>query len=304
MPRFPSLVLAALAGALGLSPVASAEDPFAKLIEAKAPSVVIVKSVIKVAFQGAPDRESNDTRPATIVDASGVIMMSHWFPTSMLARVKVTPLKMQVLFDGEEKEYDAILGAVDSKLGLVFVRVKDLGDRKLVPVRFDEPVEVKVGEELCGITRTDQAFDYVPYYGNAKLVGQVTKPRPSWLVSGFAPLGHPLFTLDGKAAGIVLRQSGTSEEGTSERVTMLPSSAIAPIVAQAVKASAKALEEAKVLEKEAAEEAAKAGDGAGMADAPKTDGPTPTPGEPGMGEPGMGEPGMGEPGMGEPGMGG
>ena len=297
MRRIPSLVLAALVGAVGLSAGARAEqDPFAKLIETKATSVVIVKSVIKVAFQGGGDRESNDTRPATIVDASGVVMMSHWFPTSMLPRVKVTPLKLQVLFDGEEKEYDAILGAVDSKLGLVFVRVKDLGDRKLVPVRFDEPIDVKVGEELCGITRTDQAFDYAPYYGNAKLVGQVTKPRLSWLVSGFVPLGHPLFLLDGRAAGIVLRQSGTSEDGASERVTLLPSSAIAPIVVQGVKASAKALEEAKAHEKEAAEEAAKGGDGAGKADEPKTDGPTP--GEPGMGEPGMGEPGMGEPGMG------
>ncbi len=300
MSRRPSLVLAALVCAAGLSAVAFAADPFAKQIEAKGPSVVIVKSVVKIAFQGAGDRESNDTRAATVVDASGVVMMAHWFPANLQSRVKVSPVKIQVLFDGEEKEYDAVLGAVDSKLGLVFVRVKDLGDRKLTPVRFDEKVDLVVGDELCGITRTDQAFDYVPYYGNAKLVGQVTKPRLSWLVSGFTPLGHPLFTVDGKAAGVVVRQSGTSDEGSSERTTLLPASALAPIVAQAVKASAKALEEAQALEKEAAEEAAKsAADAAAMGDAPKPEAPKPD--TPGMDEP---APGMGEGGMGDSGMGG
>lgn len=302
MPRLPSLVLAALVGASALSAAARAEDPLAKQLEAKAPAVVMVRSVIKFSFQGGTDRESNDTRVATVVDASGVVMMAHWLPASMLSRAKVTPVKIQILFDGEEKEYDAILGAVDSKLGLVFVRVKDLGDRKLTPVRFDEPVEVKLGDELCGVTRTDQAFDYAPYYGNAKLVGQITKPRVSWLVSGFTPPGHPLFTVDGKAAGVVVRQSGTSEEGTSERTTLLPSSAIAPIVAQAVKASAKALEEAQALEKEAAEEAAKAAaDAAAMGDAPKPDAPKPS--EPKPSEPKPSEPKPGEPKPGEPGMG-
>jgi hypothetical protein len=189
MPRLPSLVLAALVGVVGLSAVALAADPFAKQIEAKSPSIVIVKSVVKFSSQGGGDRESNDTRVATVVDASGVVMMPHWLPTALLSRMKVSPVKIQVLFDGEEKEYYSILGAVDSKLGLVFVRVKDLGDRKLAPVRFDEQVDLELGDELGGITRTDQAFDYVPYYGNAKLVGKITKPR-SWLVSGFTPIDH------------------------------------------------------------------------------------------------------------------
>ena len=314
MPRLPSLVLAALVGVVGLSAVALAADPFAKQIEAKSPSIVIVKSVVKFSSQGGGDRESNDTRVATVVDASGVVMMPHWLPTALLSRMKVSPVKIQVLFDGEEKEYDAILGAVDSKLGLVFVRVKDLGDRKLAPVRFDEQVDLELGDELGGITRTDQAFDYVPYYGNAKLVGKITKPRLSWLVSGFTPIGHPLFTLDGRAAGVVVRQSGTSDEGSSERTTLLPASTLAPIIVQAVKASAKALEEAKALEKEAADEAAKnAADGAAMGETPAPEAPKPetpkpenpkpempkpdqpTPEGPGMEAP---TPGMGEPGMG------
>ena len=140
-----------------------------------------------------------------------------------------------MIFEGDEKEYDAVLGATDSKLGLAFVRVKDLGGKKLTSVDFAAGAEVKLGDELAGVIRTDQGFDYAPYYGMTHVVGQVTKPRSMWIVTGFLPQGHPLYTTDGRAAGIVVQQAGATEDSGS-KVFLLPTKAVVGLVSQAVKA--------------------------------------------------------------------
>lgn len=280
---------------------ASAGDAYAKQMEAKAASVVIVKAVIK---RSAPwgDSESNYEASGSVVDASGLVMIQGF---NFGGGVKVNPTNLRVLFDGEEKAYDAVLGATDSKLGLAFVLVKDLADKKIVPLDFNSPAEPAVGDELFGVLRTDSGFDYAPYYGIAKLVGQVKQPREMWLVTGgMLQPGTPLYAADGKTAGVVIRQSGISEDGGSSRTFLLPMKAFTAVVVQANKASKKALDDAKAHEKEAAEAAAK--DGAGM-DTP-VDGSKSGPG--GMDEkqpdvPGMSDaPGMPDaPGMGDAGMG-
>ncbi len=250
----------AVIGLLGARP-ALAGDVYAKQMDAKAASAVIVKAVLKVNF-GGNENESNYEAAGTIVDASGLVMIQGF----SFGRAKVNPTKLRVLFDGEEKEFDAVLGATDSKLGLAFVRVKDLGEKKITPIDFTSPAEPAVGDELFGVLRTDSGFDYAPYYGIAKLVGQVKKPREMWLVSGFIPIGAPLYAADGKTAGVVIRQSGISEEGGGSRTFLLPVKAFGVVVVQAAKAAQKALDDAKAHEKEAAEEAAK--EAAGMDGAP------------------------------------
>ena len=292
-PRPVRLVAGAVVLALlGARPV-RAGDAYAKQMDAKASTVVIVKAVLKISF-GSNENESNYEAAGTIVDPTGLVMIQGFaFGGS---RAKVNPTNLRVLFDGEEKEYDAVLGATESKLGLAFVRVKDIGDKKITPIDFASPAEPAVGDELFGVLRTDSGFDYAPYYGTAKLVGQVKKPREMWLVSGFIPIGAPLYAADGKTAGVVIRQSGISEEGGSARTFLLPMKAFGAVVAQAAKAAQKALDDAKAHEKEAAEAAAKEekkpddakptepgmGDEPKAPDAPKT--PPESPKDAGMGE--------------------
>lgn len=252
-PLSVRLAVGALVLALvGVRP-ARAGDAYAKQMEAKAASAVIVKAVLKISF-GSQENESNYEAAGTIVDASGLVMIQG---LGFGGRAKVNPTNLRVLFDGEEKEYDAVLGATDSKLGLAFVRVKDLGDKKITPIDFASPAEPQIGDELFGVLRTDSGFDYAPYYGTTKVVGQVKKPREMWLIAGFLPIGAPLYTADGKTAGVVIRQSGISEEGGQARTFLLPMKAFGTVVAQAAKAAQKALDEAKAHEKEAAEAAAK-----------------------------------------------
>jgi hypothetical protein len=251
--------LSAVALAIGSRPAASEEpDAYARLMAAKAPTVVSVKSVLKVNWGGS-DRESNDERIGVVVDPSGVVMMQGF---SIGGQAKVSATQIRVLFDGEEKEYAAVLGATDSKLGLAFVRVKDLEGRTPPHVDFAAGAEPKLGDELFGVYRTDQGFDYAPYFGTGRIVGQVSKPRNMWLITGFSPVGHPLYSHAGHAVGVVVRQVGISEEGSSSRTCLLPAKAVSASVAQAVKASAKVLEETKANEAEAAADA-KAAEAAG-----------------------------------------
>ena len=100
----------------------------AKFLEAKAPTVVSVKSVLKFG-----DSESNNERSGCVVDPAGVVMIPSWNPTRFRSSaMKMTPTKIRVLFEGDEKEYDAVLGATDSKLGLAFVRIKDASLRRSI----------------------------------------------------------------------------------------------------------------------------------------------------------------------------
>jgi hypothetical protein len=241
----------------------------AKFLEAKAPTVVTVKSVVKFA-----DSESNSERSGCVVDPQGVVMLQNWTSNRFRSSsMKMTPTKIRVIFDGDEKEYDAVLGATDSKLGLAFVRIKDLAGKKITSVDFAAGVEVKLGDELAGVIRTDQGFDYAPFYGTTRVVGQVTKPRSMWIVTGFQPQGHPLYTTDGRAAGVVVLQTGATDDAGS-RIFLLPAKAVTGVIGLAIKACEKALEDAKTHEAEAAAEA-------GMAE-PAMDAPAPA--DPGMGD--------------------
>jgi hypothetical protein len=259
-----SLVLVAVGGGRR----ASADDGYAKHLDAKAASVVHVKYVAKLQFgrQGqTQEREVNGATAGIVVDASGVVMMPSEPVTfgggggrRMPNFKPPTPTNLRVVFEGDVKEYEAILGATDSKLGLSFLRIKDLGERRLAPLDLSGAVEPKVGDELFGVSRLDQGFDYAPFYGVTRLVGQVTKPRSMWLLNGFARPAHPLYDAQGRVAGIVIRQSGVSDGDDAgpapEQSFLLPTKAAAPTIAQAVKACAEALERARAATKEASDE--------------------------------------------------
>ena len=268
------VLLSRPAGAGGAS-----DDPYAKQLQAKVATVVAVKAVLK-ASGGGGDREFNVETIGVVVDPSGVVMMQNWFG-GQRGSGKVTPVSIRILFDGDEKEYDAILGAMDSKLGLAFVKVKDLAGKKIASVDFSDGAETSLGDEVFGVYRMEEGFDYAPYYFTGKLVGQVTKPRTMWFCTAASAqyVGHPMYTPEGKVAGVVIRQSGNSEESRISRVFLLPVKSVVGVVGQAIKASAKALEDSKAQEADAGMgEPAAMGDAGGMETPPPGMGQEPAPG--------------------------
>ena len=235
---------------------AAADSPYQKLIDTRAATVVTVKAALKIggSFMGQSiDREQEMTASGVVVDACGFVMMSSDnISVPRFARlgdrahdIKITPTNLRVIFPGDETEYEAILGATDSKLGLAFVLIRDLKGRTATPVDFSNTVEPKVGDTLYSVTRMERGFDYAPVCDEAKVVGHVTKPRAMWVLGGSgADVPHPLYTAEGAVAGVVVIQEGVGDERAGFRPFLLPLKIATGTIERALKTSKEALEEA------------------------------------------------------------
>jgi hypothetical protein len=226
-----------------------------------------------------------------VVDGSGLIMLSDQafdaasmmrIPRQMRNQINITstPISIRVTFPGDTKEYDAVLGAKDSKLGLGFVLIKDLAGKTITPVDLSVTAEPKVGQKLFGVTRLDQGFDHAPMCTSLKVSGQVTKPRTMWIVQGAGQhMAQPVFNKAGAVCGIVVDQEGVGEDARS-RPFLLPMKVAGATVANSLKKSKAELDRILEEEEEAAEAASEeAADDKKDADGEKKDGDGDTDGD-------------------------
>ncbi len=272
------VVAAALAGLLVLSPPARADEPLEALIAAHADSIVTVKFVLSVQIPSHGEREIPGTSTGVVVDATGLVVLSdrdlnpHFrMPQGQGLEIHATPTNVRVLFPGDPKEYESVVGATDTTLGLAFVRIKDLGDRKVSPVDLANAGEVAIGDRLYGVSRLDQGFDYAPWCDSVQVVGHITKPRKLWMIrGGFTEIGQPLYRADGTVVGFIVAQEAVG--GGRTLPFLLPLQVAVSTIERAGKQAEQVLQE----EREAAE--GEAGDAAS--------GETPSEGAPGEGKDG------------------
>lgn len=227
-------------------PAHADDSAYAGQLEAKAATVVVLRIVTKVG-----EFESSSERMGTLIDRAGVILSTGL--GTPRGGMKMQLVSARVVFPGDEKEHDAILGAFDSRLGLAFFQLKDAKARAFTWVDPDDVGDVKVGDELFGVSRLEDGFDYAPYYGTVRILGAVKKPREMWIPSSSWALSSPLFTAAGKMAGVMIQQQGVSEGPRWSKPFLLPASVAKGVIAQGVKASAKALEDLKSKEREDAD---------------------------------------------------
>ena len=281
--RISSLLLvAALVAAPGTTSDLWAEDApkshFQTLAESRAAPVVSLKVVMAVTQLGnGRTRERTMYTRGVLVNDEGLIMVnaSTMSLAGMLAgvppaqraqieaMVSVAPSTIQVTFPGDPTEYPAILGATDSKMGLGFVLIKDLGEKQTSPVDLSKSVTPALGDKLYGVSRLGRDFDYAVYVDETRILGKISQPREVWAVRNASQFtGQPLYTKQGEVAGIVVNQSGAGENA-STRTCLLPLDAAQRVIKRAFKASQDALEVALEAEEEAAAEAeaVAAGDG-------------------------------------------
>jgi len=257
---------------------------YQRLLESKSPAIVTIKYVVKIemAFGGmTQDQESRGEIRGIVVDESGLILTSSAPLSTEMSRdfgqgdftLKVTGSQFKVLFhdgedDEEEKEYEAILAALDSKLGLGFLQVTDLGDRKPMTLALGEAGGLEVGAEFIGVTRFAKGFDYAPHFGTATITGEVNVPRHMWCFSGdFQEVGLPIFDPAGNAVGILVSQESAMESegggmmglfgGLGGRSFILPIRDFEPILENARNAAIDALKRAAEQKEKADEEGEK-----------------------------------------------
>jgi len=274
---FAPIVVASLVFA---APALAGESAqLARLLADKAPTVVPVRLVLKTEMKyagNAQDEESRLEMDGTVVDPGGLVMIANTAlsPSRLLslmgqemegAEITATPTDIKVVLGPDEKEYTAFLAATDSKVDLAFLQVEGLGDRRLQAVDLQAAVKPAIGDELAVVSRLAKGFDAAPYLELARVVGEITKPRPAWVVGGPAAFGVPAYTLDGKFAGVlttlesgVAASDGESPFGFSTAMRMLsggggmirpfllPASAVTSLVQRArEQAAAKIAERAK-----------------------------------------------------------
>ena len=219
-----SALLAAVLGLVLATTVVPAEadgagDVLGRLIEEKSDTVVVVKFVLNVqmSFRGqTQEREISGRVNGVMVDTAGLVMVpSAAFKPQFRGRggqqpdMQSTPSNVRVVFPGDPKEYEAIVGATDSRLGLAFVKIKDLEERLVKALDLEATGDTKIGDRLYGVSRLGQGFDFAPFCDFVDVVGKVKKPRKVWTIRGrFLEVGHPLFHADGKLAGFVIMQEG------------------------------------------------------------------------------------------------
>ncbi len=203
-----------------------------ELLARVAPGIATVKVVTQTDVTMGGQSQSTESRTevqGVVVDETGLVMISNaTFDTSGMkdllsasgqggVDMKVTPTEFKVVIEQEEKEYEGFLAATDTKLGLAFVQIVDLGDRSLVAVSFDGAAELGVGQRLLAVGRLKKGYDYAPYVVQAKVTGKIAKPRTAWLVDGdMAGAALPAFTADGQVAGIIGDVQVASDEESGD----------------------------------------------------------------------------------------
>lgn len=235
---------------------ARADAPHEKLIASRADAFVSLKIVLSVQVSmGGQSNEFEQTLSArgVIVDPVGLIMLpsASIAPTTNRPGLELvtTPTSIRVIFAGDPKEYDAVLGATDSRLGLSFVRIKDLEGKELKAIDMERTVEPKIGDRLYGVARLGQGFDFAPYCDEASVIAYVTKPRKMWVVQGgFTQTAHPLFTANDELAGFLIDQEGVGGEG--EVPGLLPLKVVLATIERAGKAAQEVLDETLAREAE------------------------------------------------------
>ncbi len=191
----PSLALATVVAGLVLGapvrPAAAGDEAVAAaMLEAKAPTVVTVKFVVKIRSPMGEEEANADAR-GVVVDPAGLVMLGNdslepigGMLRMMMRRqgapkVVTTPMDFKVLFGSDAKEHDAVLVARDTNLGLAFVQIV-APEGALVAADLAAGAEPKIGATLFGVSRRSRGFDAAPVLGRVFVSGRVDKPRPMW----------------------------------------------------------------------------------------------------------------------------
>lgn len=224
----------ALACAALLSPASlrAAESPaeidYAKFVADKSGPVVAVKFLLKMGGPFGGDEEQETEVSGIVIDPSGLVLCSNndmgGF-MGMMSRmmgamghespeVSVVPKDIRVLVGNDPTEIPATLVARDTELDLAWIRVKDPGDRKFAHVDLSASVSPALGARVISVFRMDKYFDREPIFGEARIVGEVKKPRRLFVPMGaISQSAMAVHSADGALVGVTILQAPDFEPG-------------------------------------------------------------------------------------------
>jgi hypothetical protein len=185
------------------APALSADDTIARA----APAVVSLKFVLKWG-----DRERPFNAVGSVVDPSGLVVLSN----DMFGDGQTKATGLKVLFGSDAKEWDAVIVARDSVLGLGWVQVLGL-EKPVAAFDLSQGGAVRLGDDVRSVSRRGRGFDFAAVLGRHYVVSRGEKPRTMWGLAGDAlSAGAVVLDLAGRPIGVTAEQSGSSGEEESD----------------------------------------------------------------------------------------
>jgi len=242
------------------APLASADDLGADdlgdkanvIVKAQASTIITVRMVIDLEFSGRSQEHRLQARGVVVSDTGLILTALGTVSPSFNVRnrqgktleAKVTPVDIKIVFENEEKEWDAFLVVKDTKRGLAFLQIKDFkpGSRKLKWVDFSSSAKAVIGDQIVTVTRLSKGYDYAPLFTVARVIGKLKKPRKGHVLDRSGAVGLPAFNLNGKLLGVHGRIKSELKEGLrphrAGQSVILSAKEINPLIKQALKKAA------------------------------------------------------------------
>lgn len=184
------------------------------LLATRSSATVIVRAVVHVDFTENGQSEKHDGRAelaGVFIDPSGLVMVTN-MPFTPPAKgsdqsesIKITPSDFKVVLPPDSTEHPATVVATDADLGVAFLQVSDLGGKPAPAVNFSDSGDIVVGGDILQVNRLDRGFDYAPYTSLGAVIGEVSKPRHAFIITGGShESGLPVFDPSGKPVGLVI----------------------------------------------------------------------------------------------------
>ena len=192
------------------------EADFQKLLADKTPAIVTIKFVLKTKSSWG-ESESQSEATAVIVEPDGLILCSKtelggygaYFGRSSTS----TPTDIKVLIGDDTEGLEAMPLSRDSELDLIWLRIKDPGNRKFPHVDLHKSAVPEIGDRIYSVDRMGKYFDRIAVVREGRIGGVTVKPRKLYVPSdGGGGLGLPLYNARGELVGIPIRLKPDREE--------------------------------------------------------------------------------------------
>jgi hypothetical protein len=199
-------------------------------------AVVTVKVVVELR-----NTERKMERLATVVDSSGILMMSLTSidPTGlgfMPENIEIKVKEVNIVTPGNE-EIPAKIVLRDRDLDLAVIQPFGMRGKPMTAVAINTHVTPEVMDQIVIISRLGSAANYTTMSSLCRISGIITKPRTLYVpdinisVNG---LGTPVFTTDGELVGLMLlRTAGQQETSPADLMWGFGSFDIVPVIVPA-----------------------------------------------------------------------
>jgi hypothetical protein len=209
-----------LAGALATAAEKKVVEAARELVKKHQDAVVLVEVVLKVKLsRGGQSRDTERKMElnGTVIKESGLTVISNGSldPYAQYRRmgVKVDTTTSSVkIIQADGTEHEAKVVLTDKDLDLAFVR-PDKTDLKLPFVDLKNSAEPKMFDDLVSLTRMDRKSGRAVAAAVSRVLSVVKKPQTYFVASGSIFASCPVFTGEGKVAGLALRRQGAGSLG-------------------------------------------------------------------------------------------